>query len=444
MEENKQNENENRIPRENGKPRNRKNTKGLKKLKEVRERLRIKAEYRDPVRPEADFEEPFEDDQKPGNETVAATDKKIYLRVLVNLALTLIALALIIWLLPAALRFFMPFVVAIIISMIANPFVKFLKKRLKFARKVSSAIVIVLVVVAVAAALYGIGYFLVYETFKLYDNRVEILQTIENALSDAGERLTGFYNILPAKMQAFVSGTIEDLSEGATKFIDNIKLPSVSGVGGAVGGFAEVLLGIIVCIIAAYFFTAQRDEIIGKIKKMTPPVTLEYYDLVIDNFKKAIGGYFKAQFIIMVLVFIIMFIGFEILDVPFSALVALLVAFLDFLPVFGMGAVLWPWIAVDLFAGNFMHALWLGIIYGVCQVVRQLLQPKLVGDAVELNPLATLFFMFVGYRVSGVPGMILGIPIGMLLISFYRIGAFDRIIKGIRILVNGINDFRKY
>ena len=236
VEENKQNENENRIPRENGKPGNRKNTKGLKKLKEVREKLRIKAEYRDPVRPEADFEEPFEDDQKPGNETVAATDKKIYLRVLVNLALTLIALALIIWLLPAALRFFMPFVVAIIISMIANPFVKFLKKRLKFARKVSSAIVIVLVVVAVAAALYGIGYFLVYETFKLYDNRVEILQTIENALSDAGERLTGFYNILPAKMQAFVSGTIEDLSEGATKFIDNIKLPSVSGVGGAVGG----------------------------------------------------------------------------------------------------------------------------------------------------------------------------------------------------------------
>lgn len=68
----------------------------------------------------------------------------------------------------------------------------------------------------------------------------------------------------------------------------------------------------------------------------------------------------------------------------------------------------------------------------------------MVGDSIGISPFATLIFMFIGYRISGVFGMIIGIPIGMVLINFYRIGMFERIIRGFKIIISDINEFRKY
>ncbi|HWT27694.1 MAG TPA: AI-2E family transporter, partial [Mobilitalea sp.] len=157
-----------------------------------------------------------------------------------------------------------------------------------------------------------------------------------------------------------------------------------------------------------------------------------------------IGGYFKAQFKIMLILTVIMFAGFEILQVGYSILLALGIAFLDFLPVFGTGAILWPWAIINMITGNYMRAIGLSVIYLICQIVKQLLQPKMVGDSIGISPLSALIFMFIGYRLYGVIGMILGIPVGMVLINLYRIGMFNRIIRGFKIIVHDINEFRKF
>jgi predicted PurR-regulated permease PerM len=91
-----------------------------------------------------------------------------------------------------------------------------------------------------------------------------------------------------------------------------------------------------------------------------------------------------------------------------------------------------------------MTAVGLIVVYLVCQITKQLLQPKMVGDSIGISPLSTLVFMFIGYRFYGVLGMILGIPVGMVCVNLYRIGAFDRIIRGFKIIARDINDFRKF
>jgi predicted PurR-regulated permease PerM len=139
-----------------------------------------------------------------------------------------------------------------------------------------------------------------------------------------------------------------------------------------------------------------------------------------------------------------MFIAFEILGVAYSFLLALGIAFLDVLPVFGTGAVLWPWAIYEVISANYMNAVGLIIVYLICQVLKQILQPKMVGDSIGISPLTTLVFMFIGYRFYGVLGMILGIPIGMVCVNLYRIGTFDRIIRGFKIIVHDINEFRKF
>ena len=79
----------------------------------------------------------------------------------------------------------------------------------------------------------------------------------------------------------------------------------------------------------------------------------------------------------------------------------------------------------------------------VSLVVHQVVQPKLIGDSVGLDPFAALFFMFIGYRVSSVVGMILAIPIGMILINLYEAGAFDTLVWCVREVVNDFNNFRR-
>jgi predicted PurR-regulated permease PerM len=171
---------------------------------------------------------------------------------------------------------------------------------------------------------------------------------------------------------------------------------------------------------------------------------VNYWRLIYNNFIAAFGGYFKAQFKIMLVLSVIMFVGFEILKVNYSFLFAIGIALLDVLPVFGTGAVLGPWAVIDVLSGNYIRAIGLVIIYLVCQVVKQILQPKMVGDSIGLNPLATLIFMFIGYKFYGVFGMIIGIPVGMVLVNMFKIGMFDRLIKGFKIIAHDLNEFRKF
>ena len=97
-----------------------------------------------------------------------------------------------------------------------------------------------------------------------------------------------------------------------------------------------------------------------------------------------------------------------------------------------------------MISGDYRIAVGLIILYAVTQIVRQVIQPKIVGDTIGMNPLATLIFMYIGYKVSSIGGMIVAVPVGMILINLYQSGVFDNQIRCIRELVNDINEFRKF
>lgn len=371
-------------------------------------------------------------------------DKKIYARIIANFLLTLAGVLLMVLLVPKLLTFFMPFAIAIIISAIANPIVHFLEKKVKIARKYASVVMIVVVLGVVVGLLYLLIYFLVRQTMSLYDERFALYNTITGILDNFTDRLGGVFLMLPESLQKALNNLLDSLAVWGESFVTNIKLPDISTVGSYVGSVVEVIFFSIITILAAYFLTAERDNIGNWLGTVMPGTVKHYYRMIADSFKKAVGGYFKAQFKIMIILTILMFIGFAIMHINYSFLLAFGIAFLDFLPVFGTGAVFWPWLIVDIVIGDYKQAVFLGIMYLVCQLVRQILQPKMVGDSVGINPLAALLYMFIGYRFAGVLGMILGIPAGMILVNLYQAGLFDQLIKGMKIIVHDLNEFRKY
>lgn len=371
-------------------------------------------------------------------------EPKTYARILVNFLLTLAVILLVIFLGPKLISFFMPFVIAFFISSIANPFVRFMEKKIKIVRKYSSVIIIVLVLGAVVGVLYLLVSFLVKQVWNLYEDRFLIYEESVAILNDFTGKLSGLYGMLPVSLQERLSNLQDSLAMWMERFVAEVELPGIAAVSSYVGSVVDVVFVAIITILAAYFLTAERDNMELRMEKAVPDSVKKCYKMVKNSFKKAVGGYFKAQFKIMMILVVIMFVGFEFLNINYSFLLAFLIAFLDFLPVFGTGAVFWPWLVVDLVVGDYKQAIFLGIMYLVCQLVKQILQPKMVGDSVGINPLAALFYMFVGYRLAGILGMILGIPVGMILVSLYQEGMFERLIKGVQIIVHDINEFRKY
>ena len=123
-------------------------------------------------------------------------------------------------------------------------------------------------------------------------------------------------------------------------------------------------------------------------------------------------------------------------------LLAVLIALIDALPVFGTGTVLIPWAVVKLLVGEYPMAVGLILLYVLTQVVRQVIQPKIVGDSMGFPPLMTLFFLYLGFKLHGISGMILAVPIGILVIDLFRYGAFDPMIESVKLLGEEIAKLR--
>ena len=366
-----------------------------------------------------------------------------YMKSFVNILLSLAALLLVCLLLPRLLVFFMPLVIGWIIAMIANPLVRFMEKRMKIVRKHSSMLIIIGAVALVAVGGYFAVSRIIREIYGFIGTLPELYNALLQDLAETEDNLQGIVSRFPPNLTESLSGLIDSLTNSLGDVVSTIGTPTVAAAGSIARNIPNVLVNVIFAVLSAYFFIAEREEILQWVREHTPVSFREKWIFITGNFKKAVGGYFKAQFKIMGVVALILLIGFWILGINYAVLFAVLIAILDFLPFFGTGTALIPWAVLKILSADYQFAVGLIIIYLVSQLVRQLIQPKIVGDTIGLNPLVTLFCMFIGYKVGGILAMIIAVPIGMILISLYESGAFDDLIADVKNLAEGLNNYRK-
>lgn len=366
-----------------------------------------------------------------------------YLKIFANLIYAAILIGILTFAIPKVLGFFAPFAVGFILSLIANPVVRFLEKRIKIKRKYGSVIMILTVIGVIVLLCYGLILALVSGLSGFFAYIPNLYSDASVELTKAAQRLQDMINILPLKNDVDFSSLGEILGTWVTGVISGLDVSSVSAVGDIAKSLPNILVGILVGILATYFFIADHDKIADGAKKHFPFLYGKHSVAIYQELIRVVGGYFQAQFKIMGVMYLCLAVGFAIIGVEYGWIWAAGIAFIDMLPVFGTGAVLWPWAVIKLLSGNYGTAAGMMIIYAVCQIVHQLVQPKLIGDSVDLNPFATLFFMFIGYKVKGVFGMIIAIPVGIILLELYSLGAFDTAIWCVKEIVKDFNEFRK-
>jgi len=366
-----------------------------------------------------------------------------YLKIFANLIYVVVLICILAYGVPKLLGFFSPFVVGFVLSLIANPVVRFLEKRINIKRKYGSVIMILTVVGAIVLICYG----LIVALISGLSDFVAYVPTLYNdasvELTKAAQHLQELINKLPLKNEVDFTLLGESLGTWVTGLIAGLDTMSISAVGDVAKSLPNILVGIIVGILATYFFIADHDKLSQAVHKYFPALFSSNSVLVYRELVRVIWGYFKAQFKIMGVMYIVLAVGLTIIGVKYGWIWAAGIAFLDMLPVFGTGFVLWPWTVIKLLSGNYGMAVGMLVIYAVCQVTHQLIQPKLIGDSVDLNPFATLFFMFIGYKLKGMLGMIIAIPLGMILIQLYIHGAFDTAIWCVKEIAKDFKEFRR-
>jgi len=188
---------------------------------------------------------------------------------------------------------------------------------------------------------------------------------------------------------------------------------------------SSFVLALVVFLMGSYFLCADYPYLRTRLIQRMDEGLLSFLGHVKTAALAAFGGYLKAQLLLTVGVFFILLAGFLLTGQSYALLLALGLAILDFIPIVGSGTVMVPWAVIDLFAGRYERAIAVMVIWGAVALFRRVAEPKFVGNQTGLSPVASLVSIYVGMKLAGVPGMILGPIATLVVLNLLGLGLMD-------------------
>lgn len=323
-------------------------------------------------------------------------------------ALVILGLFLSCWL---ALRYllpvFLPFLLGALLALAAEPAVKLSVKQLKLPRAAAAGLGVTATLVLLTATLSVVGALAVKELGTLAKTVPDIQNTAQQGMELLEDWLTGMAQRAPDGIRPLLTRTAQDLFSGEPVLMEQVtsRLPGIftSVLGKLPGGALSVGTG----ILSGFMISARLPRLKKDIAKQLPPSWYEKYLPALRRVRSALGGWLKAQLKLSGITYLIVSAGFLLLRIRYALLLAFLVALVDAVPLLGTGTVLLPWALVSLLQGDHLQSIGLICIYGAAMLVRTVLEPRLVGKHLGLDPLVTLIFLYLGYRFWGIFGMVI-------------------------------------
>jgi len=304
-----------------------------------------------------------------------------------------------------AIEYLSPFLLALVFAAIIDPFVNIMEKRLHISRGIAVLLVLLLFVAVLGLLLFllvanltaELTHFLSllprYSTYWEEWLRA-LLARVESLL------LTIFDGEIPLPVPQMVRPELDQVTETLRKVIGWV-LSSLSGL-------PNFGVTVIIASIATFFMSRDKRVFGQFFMGLVPDGWRPQVEHVKDEIAHGIIGFLRSQLILISLSGSLAVIGLTALRIRYAWLLGLLVALFDFLPLIGPSTILVPMILYYLLLGNIAYALWLVVILGVILISRQLAEPRIVGAQLGLHPLTTLTSVYLGIRLLGAGGFILG------------------------------------
>lgn len=332
-------------------------------------------------------------------------DKKKFI---LNIAFIFTVYAVLYFIFVYMVHWVMPFLVGFLIALALRPVTKFANKFVRSTGKGVALFVIAMFYMVVVLILWFIFTFLLAQTAelinlmpKLYFRRLEPL-------------LLNFNDWIVANAQTLspdVAGTISQvITNGINYIADAVKNMSISFVQFAtkiISNFPLYLISVIFTIVLSVFISLEYDYITAFIKKQLP----DKFNSTFEGARKfviyTLWKMIKSYIVIMAITFFELFIGLSILKVRYALPIAAIVAFLDIMPVIGTGGILIPWAIVVLILENYYLGFGLLILYFLVTIIRNIIEPRIIGQQIGLHPIITITAMYAGLRLFGFGGFII-------------------------------------
>jgi sporulation integral membrane protein YtvI len=327
-----------------------------------------------------------------------------------------------------------PFLISWGIAFAVRPLSEHLHRKIRLSKKVLDFLLITFALLLVFSILFIIGQRIVAEIKGF----AEYLAQNPNVINDTLQKVSGFFSRLYDRLDFFstsgdtgidLQSYVLDLSQ---KISDGIIARVPAFVGKAVMTLPKIIIFIIVSVISAFYFSTDlkniNDGILSLLSEKWQKRLKCAKDIIFDTTLK----YLRSYFIIMLITFCLLLVGFLFIRVKYFLVLSVVIAIFDILPIVGVGAFLVPWGIFCLAVGDFYRGMGLLVLYAVIMIVRQVIEPKIIGVSLGIHPLLTLFSMYLGLSVLGISGMILGPIIALVAKSLLLAGTSKRESLGVR------------
>lgn len=366
------------------------------------------------------------------------TRGRVWLRLGLRLVLTLLGVWLLLRVVFPLADLLMPFVAALVLAWILNPAVRFLQRKLGWRRDILSLILVLLCITVLGAAVTGLVYSLVAQVVSLLQNWQPLWSDTMYALNSITEFLEDVFRPLPAETYAQLSSLMEQALEWLGDVVPALLTRAAGGAGNVAMSLPSWAIGFVIFLMASYFISADYPHLRFRAVQGVPQEMHGFFRDVKKVAVDAFGGYVKAQLILSGVIFVILLLGFVVMGESYALLLAFVLAVMDFIPIIGSGTAMVPWAVIDVVLGNYSHAVGLMVVWGIIAVFRRVAEPKVVGDQTGLSPIASLISIYVGMRLGGVLGMILGPVVCLVALSILRGGVLDATFADLRLAADDI------
>lgn len=363
-------------------------------------------------------------------------DLKKNLQLLIKLAIVLLSLIIIFvavnWVLPIIGRFAVtiplvlaPFIVAFLLALLIDPLVKWLQLRFKMKRTGSVLLSLLLVFGGLGGILVIIITRLARELAGLYElvntNSAHIVFSLTKLFNEI--QLAYLRLNLPDNFQ---DSLVKGLSVVATK-IEGLLSGAAAWLVGIIINLPQVFIFMLIVAIATFFIAKDWPDIRYKTLTLIPKNQKTKASFIFNDLTRTFVGFLKAQATLVSITALWFIVGLKVMGVDYALTIGLLAGLFDILPILGPGAIMVPWLIWELITGNTKLGIGILVIYLLASAIRQLLEPRILGNNIGLHPLVTLLSLYVGLQLGGVIGMILGPILVVLFMSMYKAGVFSDI-----------------
>lgn len=316
------------------------------------------------------------------------------------------------------LPLFMPFVIAFLIAYLLKPLIRLIVRKTPLPRKPVAIVLLILSYLVVGT----LATFLVIRMAVYLGDWFSRLpsfyrSTVEPAVANFSANFDGFIDRLDPSVKVYLENASESISKAVSGIVSGVS----SGAIGLLTNFAShipwIVASIVLTIIASFFMVVDYDKVTAFIAKQLSPKLHARVHVVHGFVTNTLFRFGKAYLIIISITFAEVCLGLLVLGVPSAILIALAIALVDILPVLGTGTIMIPWAIISLGNGNLFLGIGLLVLYAIITVVRQIIEPRIVGGQIGLYPLLTLICMFIGAKLFGFWGMF-GFPIALTVIIY--------------------------